>query len=138
MTSACSRWSQPPKTAISNWNGSTREVYATAVDPRVGHYGYRQSWGSLQCFQESPQGSTPLQNPSATNDLEVQGPNLTKAHLEAEVIWMRQSGVTPQGFYALATWEELTRRTIYQTAPPRRRGTGVKVVDGSHGRVYHR
>ena len=38
MTSACSRWSQPPKTAISNWNGSTREVYATAVDPPVGHY----------------------------------------------------------------------------------------------------
>ena len=28
MTSACSRWSQPPKAAISNWNGSTPEVYA--------------------------------------------------------------------------------------------------------------
>ena len=28
MTSACSRWSQPPKAAISNWNGSTVEVYA--------------------------------------------------------------------------------------------------------------
>ena len=38
MTSACSRWSQPPKTAISNWNGSRREVYATAVDPPVGHH----------------------------------------------------------------------------------------------------
>jgi len=39
MTSPCSRWSQPLKTAISNWNGSTCEVYATAVDPPVGHYG---------------------------------------------------------------------------------------------------
>jgi hypothetical protein len=28
MTSACSRWSQPSKTAISNWNGSTAGVYA--------------------------------------------------------------------------------------------------------------
>ena len=33
MTSACSRWSQPPKIAISNWNGSTREVYARLPIP---------------------------------------------------------------------------------------------------------
>ena len=38
MTSACSRWSQPPKAAISNWNGSTVAVYAMAADPLVGHY----------------------------------------------------------------------------------------------------
>ena len=52
MTSACSRWSHPPNAAISNWNGSTREVYATAVDPPVGHYGLHEigcdnSFGAL-------------------------------------------------------------------------------------------
>jgi hypothetical protein len=28
MTSAYPRWSHPPNAAISNWNGSTVEVYA--------------------------------------------------------------------------------------------------------------
>ena len=39
MTSACSRWRQPPKAAISNWNGSTGADYANTIDPAVGHYG---------------------------------------------------------------------------------------------------
>jgi hypothetical protein len=38
MTSACSRWSQPPKAASSNWNGSTGAVYANPIDQVVGHY----------------------------------------------------------------------------------------------------
>jgi len=44
MTSACSRWSHPPNTAINNWNGSTVEVYASAADPSVGHYPVRREW----------------------------------------------------------------------------------------------
>ena len=39
MMSACSRWSQPPKAAISNWNGATVAVHAIAADRRVGHHG---------------------------------------------------------------------------------------------------
>jgi hypothetical protein len=42
MASACSRWSQPPKAAISNWNGSTGAVYASSIDPAVGHYGFER------------------------------------------------------------------------------------------------
>ena len=30
MTSTCSRWSQPPKAAINNWNGSAVGAYAIA------------------------------------------------------------------------------------------------------------
>jgi hypothetical protein len=33
MTSAHSRWSQPPEAAISDWNGSTGAVHAIAIDP---------------------------------------------------------------------------------------------------------
>jgi len=44
MTSTCSRWSQPPKTAISNWNGST---------PRRLRHCCRSTGGTLRGRQAS-------------------------------------------------------------------------------------
>jgi len=51
---------------------------------------YRQAWGSDTRFQESLETST-LSEP-----WEDQSPHISKALLEAWVIWMRESGVTPQ------------------------------------------
>ena len=52
MTSACSRWSHPPKAAISNWNGSTGGVYAIGTDLSVRHWRDARALGSAGPFAD--------------------------------------------------------------------------------------